>query len=84
LILNENFVNSLAGALGVDLKDGVKSIAVVTPSFTVDCLETIVEIDGTLRDIFMQNGGAEMVVLPCLNAFEPWVDGFCKIVSKCL
>ena len=65
-------------------KDGVKSIAVVTPSFTVDCLETIVEIDGTLRDIFMQNGGAEMVVLPCLNAFEPWVDGFCKIVSKCL
>ncbi len=65
-------------------KDGVKNIAVVTPAFTVDCLETIVEIDVTLREIFMQNGGSEMVVVPCLNALEAWVDGFCKIVSKSL
>ena len=65
-------------------KDGIKSIAVVTPSFTVDCLETIVEIDGNLREIFTQNGGTEMVVIPCLNAWEPWVNNFCKIVAKSL
>ena len=64
--------------------DGVKSIAVITPSFTVDCLETIVEVGDTLREIFMQNGGKNFVAVPCLNASERWIENFCKIVAKSL
>ncbi len=65
-------------------KDGIKRIAVVTPSFTVDCLETIVEIDDNLRKNFMQNTGNEMIVVPCLNDLDSWVNNFCKIVTKSL
>ncbi|MBQ2097668.1 MAG: ferrochelatase [Bacteroidales bacterium] len=64
--------------------DGIKNIAVVTPSFTVDCLETIIEIDESLREIFIKSGGEKMTVVPCLNASERWIKNFCKIVSKSL
>ena len=65
-------------------REGVKKIAVITPSFTVDCLETIVEIRRTLREIFVQSGGNELVAVPCLNVSDHWVSQFCKIVSKSL
>ncbi|MCR5453657.1 MAG: ferrochelatase [Bacteroidales bacterium] len=62
--------------------DGVSSIAMVTPSFTVDCLETIVEVGETLRNIFLQNGGKNFVAVPCLNSSDVWTENFCKIVEK--
>lgn len=47
---------------------GVKSIAVVTPGFSADCLETLEEIALRGRDTFLQAGGREFAFLPCLNA----------------
>ena len=65
-------------------QDGIKNIAVITPSFTVDCLETIVEIGGTLRETFIQGGGQKFFAVPCLNAADQWIDNFCKILEKSL
>ncbi len=62
--------------------EGVKKLIVATPSFTVDCLETIVEIDSTLRETFMQCGGEKFATAPCLNSSDVWVDNFCKILEK--
>ena len=62
--------------------DGIKKIAVVAPSFTVDCLETTVEINKTLRQLFLSNGGGEFCYVPCLNDDDSWVDGFFKILCK--
>lgn len=64
--------------------DGIRNIAVITPSFTVDCLETIVEIGETLRDTFLECGGKRFVSVPCLNASDLWTENFCKILEKSL
>jgi protoporphyrin/coproporphyrin ferrochelatase len=49
---------------------GVKSIAVTTPGFTADCLETIEEIGVENRDIFLEHGGEKFARLDCLNDSE--------------
>jgi ferrochelatase len=48
-------------------QDGVKSMAVVTPGFAADCLETIEEIGVENAGIFRANGGTDFAALPCLN-----------------
>jgi len=48
-------------------KGGVKRLAVVAPGFSADCLETLEELDGENREIFLHNGGDEFAYLPCLN-----------------
>ena len=65
-------------------QDGIKNISVITPSFTVDCLETIVEIGQTLRETFVNNGGKKFVEVPCLNSSDLWIEKFCKILEKSL
>ena len=48
-------------------KEGVKSIAVVNPGFSADCIETLEEIAGEAGEIFLHNGGANFAHIPCLN-----------------
>jgi ferrochelatase len=48
-------------------KQGVKSIAVVTPGFTADCLETLEEIAMENAAIFRKAGGRNFAFIPCLN-----------------
>ena len=49
---------------------GVKSVQVVCPGFSVDCLETLEEIGEENRDYFLEAGGERFEYIPCLNA-EP-------------
>ncbi len=51
-------------------RDGVKSIAVVTPGFAADCLETLEEIAGEGGEIFHENGGESFAFIPSLNDSE--------------
>lgn len=53
---------------------GIKHLAVVCPSFVADCLETLEEVGMRLRDDFIQAGGKELTLIPCLNDSEAWVD----------
>lgn len=46
---------------------GVKNLAVVTPGFAADCLETLEEIAVENAHIFKSNGGANFAAIPCLN-----------------
>ena len=48
-------------------RDGIKKIDVVCPGFSVDCVETLEEIDHTNRGLFLSNGGAQFRYIPCLN-----------------
>jgi ferrochelatase len=48
-------------------QSGVKSLAVVTPGFAADCLETLEEIAGENAEIFHRHGGANFRAIPCLN-----------------
>ena len=45
----------------------MKNLAVVTPGFSADCLETLEEIAVENGDIFKANGGTNFAAIPCLN-----------------
>lgn len=47
--------------------EGVRHIAVATPGFVTDCVETLEEIALEGRDIFLEAGGKTYEALPCLN-----------------
>ena len=47
--------------------EGVRSIAVVNPGFSVDCIETLEEIAVEAKEIFIHAGGRDFSHIPCLN-----------------
>lgn len=47
--------------------EGVKRMAIITPGFSADCIETLEEIDDEVRGIFMDKGGEHFTHIPCLN-----------------
>jgi len=49
---------------------GVKNLAVITPGFTADCLETLEEIAMENAHVFKQAGGENFAHIPCLNDSE--------------
>ncbi len=55
-------------------KEGVKRLAVLCPSFTADCLETIEEIGLRAKETFLENGGEDLLAIPCVNAHPSWVS----------
>lgn len=48
-------------------KEGIKRIAIVNPGFSADCIETLEEIDGEVREVFLHAGGEKFAHIPCLN-----------------
>jgi ferrochelatase len=50
---------------------GVKNLAVITPGFAADCLETLEEIAGENAEYFRHAGGEKFAAIPCLNDSEP-------------
>ena len=54
-------------------KDGVKNLAVVTPGFSADCLETLEEIAQQGRDVFLKAGGGEFHYIPTTNDTPAWM-----------
>jgi ferrochelatase len=46
---------------------GIKSVDIVCPGFSVDCLETLEEIEGENKEYFMNAGGESYSYIPCLN-----------------
>jgi len=48
-------------------RSGIKRMAVVTPGFSADCLETLEEIGGENAEAFHEAGGEQFAAIPCLN-----------------
>lgn len=61
---------------------GVQSVAVVTPGFAADCLETLEEIGLRGQDTFLQAGGKSFAFLRCLNAEPDAIDLYGGIVGR--
>ncbi len=59
---------------------GVKRLAVMSPAFVADCLETLEEIAIRARDDFRAHGGEELTLVPSLNSSPAWVDAVVRIV----
>jgi ferrochelatase len=63
-------------------KSGIKRLAVVTPGFATDCLETIEEIGVENAGYFRSNGGESFAALPCLNDSDEAIALLVHLVQK--
>ncbi|RNC92174.1 MAG: ferrochelatase [Allomuricauda sp.] len=62
-------------------KEGKKRLAVITPAFVSDCLETLEEIAMEGEEQFLEAGGTDYVHIPCLNDREDWVALMARWIS---
>jgi protoporphyrin/coproporphyrin ferrochelatase len=62
--------------------NGVKNLAVITPGFSADCLETLEEIAVENAEIFKHNGGKNFALIPCLNDSEPGMRVIRTVVER--
>ncbi|GAA3560146.1 ferrochelatase [Snuella lapsa] len=62
-------------------KQGVKNMAIVTPAFVSDCLETLEEIAMEGQEIFHEMGGENFITIPCLNDDSEWVALLSKWIN---
>ena len=56
------------------LERGVKRLMVACPSFVADCLETLEEIGLEAKHDFIEAGGEDFALVPCLNSDPAWAD----------
>lgn len=61
---------------------GVHSVALVTPGFSADCLETLEEIALRGRDGFRAAGGENFALLPCLNAQPDAISMYRQVLGR--
>ncbi|MEK9603431.1 MAG: ferrochelatase [Flavobacteriaceae bacterium] len=63
-------------------KKGVKKMAIVTPAFVSDCLETLEEIGMEAAEDFEEKGGEEFHVIPCINTRVDWVNVMSRWIDQ--
>lgn len=59
-----------------------RSIALVCPGFSADCLETLEEIEIRGSETFRAAGGTQFAYLPCLNACETGIEMLRTIIGR--
>lgn len=63
-------------------KAGVKKLLVMCPAFVADCIETLEEIGMRGSEQFVEAGGQELVLVPCLNDHPAWVKALAGMCEK--
>jgi protoporphyrin/coproporphyrin ferrochelatase len=61
---------------------GVKSVQLLCPGFSADCLETLEEIDEENREYFIQAGGERFEYIPCLNSQPEHIDALAQLITS--
>ena len=60
---------------------GVKSVQVMSPAFSADCLETLEELEVENRDIFIESGWQSYAYIPSLNVRDDYIAVFTKRIQ---
>lgn len=61
---------------------GKKRIAVMAPAFSADCIETLEEINGEIREAFEHAGGEVFTYIPCLNEDPAHVTALVQVITE--
>lgn len=64
------------------IKKGTKRIAIVSPSFIADCLETLEEINIRAREQWYALGGEDFTFIPCINHSPRWIKALAEMVRE--
>lgn len=62
--------------------EGTRHVAILSPAFSADCLETLEELQVENRDIFMQAGGTSYHYIPALNDRPDHIDTLVDILHQ--
>jgi len=65
-------------------KSGVKSVDIICPAFSADCLETLEEISEENKLLFLNNGGQQYNYIPALNNDELHIEMMKNLIEPCL
>ena len=60
---------------------GIHDIAVISPAFSSDCIETLEEINGEIREAFEHAGGQSFAYVPCLNDDPDHIDMLMRLID---
>ena len=63
-------------------KQNIKSLQIISPGFSVDCLETLEEINIQYRKLFLNNGGERFHYIPCLNDTKGHIEMIKMIIEN--
>ena len=63
-------------------KNGKTKVAIVSPAFLADGLETLEELNIGIREHFIAHGGQELTVVNCLNDDPSWIKGLVHLVEN--
>jgi ferrochelatase len=63
-------------------KNGAKKLLIFSPAFVADCLETIIEIGTEYQEIFEENGGEKVQLVPSSNDHPEFVKGLINIIRE--
>jgi len=62
--------------------EGIRSVQVISPGFSADCLETIEEIGVENRDYFLAAGGEDYSYIPCLNDRPDHIETLVRLIER--
>ena len=71
-----------AGRVAELAAGGKRDIAVLAPGFAADCVETLEEINGEIREAFEEAGGRTFTYIPCLNDNSSHIAALADIVQE--
>jgi protoporphyrin/coproporphyrin ferrochelatase len=63
-------------------RSGIKRLAIVTPGFAADCVETLEEIAEGAKHIFLEHGGEKFSFIPCLNESEGGISVLVHLIER--
>ena len=65
-------------------RKNIKNLLVICPGFSSDCVETLEEINIEGRETFIENGGKNFDLIPCLNDSDEHIDLLEGLIDKYL
>jgi len=63
-------------------RNGKKNIAICSPAFSADCIETLVEIEEEIKESFEEAGGQHFAYVPCLNDNPAHITALCQVIEQ--
>ena len=67
----------------IDLaKNNTKNVVIMCPGFSSDCIETLEEINLRAKEVFLENGGENFLMVPCLNDSSSHIKLLFNLVKR--
>ena len=63
-------------------KEGIKNLLIICPGFASDCVETLEEINMAGRESFINSGGENFDLIPCLNDSSQHIELFQNLIKR--